>query len=173
MSDRVLLILGIPDSDEEGLAIRKIQGRLDVQKVGRTISRDENVADQAFLYASRLSKSMVAIQIMTSELYHWGHNDIILPGPAKAKFIGHVREAIFNTSLETTKMLENKALRYGVELEILRIETDDPISPVIEEAIKGYDRIFIGREKKRIFPIFKRSIESQIRTKTSIPVISC
>jgi hypothetical protein len=133
---------------------------------------NEDASDRAFLYAKHSSKRIVALQILSSDLFHWGLNDNILSGPAKVKFIGHIREQLLGESREITKMLEQKALQHDVPIHIKRIETNDASSAVVEEAGKGYDRIFIGREKKKFFPIFKKSMEQCLRKNVSIPVES-
>ena len=172
MSDTVLLILRVPCSDDRGVALRRIHGRVDVASVKKNgLAMDEEAVNKALLYAGRLSKRLVAFLILTSDLYHWGYNDIILSGPAKTRFIGHVREQVFNKCLETTKMLEEKALQYGVPIEIKRVETSDPVSAVLEEAGKGYDRIFLARERKKTFPIFKKTLEQYLRKRVSTPIV--
>jgi hypothetical protein len=172
MSDAVLLIIRLPDSDGEGVALKRVQGRLDVARVekGKDALHGDAV-EKAFLYAGRRSKRLVVLQILTCDLLHWGYNDTILPGPAKTRYIGHIREQMVDKSLETTKMLEKQALHHGVPLEIKRIETMDPVSVALEEARGDYDRIFIGKERKKIFPIFERTIGQHLRKKISIPIV--
>ena len=172
MSDAVLLILRVPDSDEQGVALRRVQGRLDVTQVEkRGDALPDDAVGKAFLYARRMSKRLVVLQILTSDLFHWGYNDTILPGPAKTRYIGHIREQIATESLETIKMLKERALHYGVSLEIKRVETMDPLSTALEEALGDYDRIFLFKERKKVFPIFERTIGQHLRKKISIPIV--
>lgn len=133
---------------------------------------NEDVANKAFLYARRSSKRLVALQVLASDLFHWGLNDNILSGPAKTRFVGYIREQLLDKCLETTKMLEQKARQHGVSFEIKRVETDDPASSVLEEARGDYDRIFIGREQKKLFPLFQKSMEQQLRKNISVPIVS-
>lgn len=173
MPGAVLLILRVPESDTRGVALRRINGRLDVSSVDeRYSSLNEDAAERAFLYASQASRPLVAVQLLTSDLFHWGMCDNILSGQAKMRFIGYVREQILNKSVETTRMLEEKSRRYDVVLEIKKIETDDPSSAALSEAAGGYDRIFIAHEKKKIFPLFKKSMGQHLRSKTSVPVVA-
>jgi hypothetical protein len=173
MSDTVLLIIRVPDTDEQGVDIRRVQGRLNVTQVekGGTALHHDDVVGKAFLYARRMSKRLVVLQILTSDLLHWGYNDTILPGPAKTRYIGHIREQIATESLETIKMLKERALQYGVSLEIKRVETMDPLSTALEEALGDYDRIFLFKERKKVFPIFERTIGQHLRKKVSIPIV--
>ena len=131
MSDAVLLILRTPESNEQGVRFRRVNGRLDVSSTGKQHSGiNQNAVNTAFIYARQSSKRLVALQILASDLFHWGINDNILSGPAKMRFVGHIREQLLDKSLETTKMLEQKALQHNVSLEIKRVETDDPASVV-------------------------------------------
>jgi len=114
----------------------------------------------------------VALQILNSDLFHWGFNDTILPGPAKTRFIGHIREDLLNRSRESTIMLKEVARRNKVPLEIRKVETREPSSAALEEAEKGYDRIFMGKEKRRLFPVFKKTMEQQLRKGVSTPILS-
>jgi len=116
---------------------------------------------------------LVALMILSSDLYHWGFNDIILPGPAKSSFIGHVRQELVTRSENTLKRLEEKARIHGVTLDVRKIETLDPASAALEEAQKGYEKIFMIKEKSRFFPIFKKTVEQQLRKETSTPIITC
>ena len=172
MSDAVLLILRVPASDKGGVAITRVHGRVDVRSTLRDHPFDEDVADQAFAYAKRESMRLVALQILTSDLFHWGVNELILPGPAKMRFVGHIREQIFERSMETTRMLEEKAFQYGVPLEIRKVETRDAVRAVVDEARKDYERIFLAKEKKRLFPILEKTLEQHLRRQTSSTIVS-
>ena len=173
MSDSILLILRVPGSDHEEVAIERVGDRMDVKSVRKDPSRDEQVAERAFIYAKRFSKRVVALQILTSDLYHWGYNDIILSGPAKMRFIGHVREELLSRSLESATMLEEKARSQGVELEIRRVETRDPVLTALEEAEKGYDSIFIPKEKKRIFPLLSKTLAQSLSKGGFSQIVRC
>jgi hypothetical protein len=170
MPDAVLLLLRVPESYDDRVAMMKVEDRVDVVSLRGHRREEVRLAEHAFMYAKEQDKHVVTLMILNSDLYHWGYNDLILPGPAKTGFIGHIREQIFNKSLETANMLEELALRYGVHVEIKRVETRDPVSAALEEARKDYDRIFIGKEKKRLFPIFKKTIEQHLRKSISVPI---
>ena len=173
MADAVLLILRVPEADDQDVVLKRINGHLDVSTAGnRYFSINEDAADKAFNYASRSSGRMVALQILTSDLFHWGMNDNILSGAAKMRFIGHVREQVLEKSHETTEMLRQKAIEYGVPLEIKSVETDDPVLAAFEEASRDYDRIFITKEREKVFPLFKKSMGQYLRKKINIPVVA-
>jgi hypothetical protein len=172
MKDAVLLILRVPSSDDDGVALMKVGDRVDVRPVQDDADRAQRIAERAFVYAKKHAKRVVAVQILSSDLFHWGFNDTILPGPAKTKFIGHIREELLSRSRESTIMLKGMAQRNRVSLEIRKVETREPSSAALEEAAKGYDRIFMGKEKKRLFPVFKKTIEQQLRKGVSTPITS-
>jgi hypothetical protein len=171
MKDAVLLILRVPNSDD-GVAMMKVGDRVDVRPVQDKPDREQRIAKKAFFYAKKHTKRVVALQILSSDLFHWGFNDTILPGPAKTRFIGHIREELLVRSHVSGIMLKEMARHHKVPLEIRRVETREPSSAVLEEAGKGYDRIFMGKEKKRLFPVFKKTIEQQLRKGVSTPITS-
>jgi len=171
MNDAVLLILRVPSSDD-GVAMMKVGDRVDVRPVQDDPDREQRIAEWAFVYAKKHAKRVVALQILSSDLFHWGFNDTILPGPAKTRFIGHIREELLSRSHESAIMLKEMAQHNKVPLEIRKVETREPNSAVLEEAGKDYDRIFMGKEKKRLFPVFKKTMEQQLRKGVSTPISS-
>lgn len=173
MSLNVLLILKVPESEQYGVELRKVNGCIDVSSTEEYHSSlNEDASDRAFQYAKQSSKSIVALQILSSDLYHWGLNDNILSGPAKVKFVGHIREQLLDKSFETAEMLKKKAEEHGIPIEIKKIEVNDICSAALEEACRGYDRIFIAKEKRKIFPLFKKNMEQYLRKNVSIPIES-
>lgn len=172
IKDAVLLILRVPSSDDDAVAMMKVGDRVDVRPVPDDPDREQRIAERAFVYAKEHAKRVVALQILSSDLFHWGFNDIILPGPARTRFIGYIREELLRRSRESTIMLEETAQRNKVPLEIRKVETREPTSAALEEAEKGYDRIFMEKEKKRLFPIFKKTIEQHLRKGVSTPIMS-
>lgn len=173
MSGTVLLILRVPGSDEQKVALKRVNGRLDVSSIEVEHSTiNEDAAEKAFLYAKHSSNPIVVLQVLISDLFHWGLNDNILSGPAKMRFVGHVREQLLDKSLETTRMLEEKAKQHGVFLEIKKVETDDFNRASLDEACKNYNKIFIAKEKKKLFPLFEKSMGQYLRKNISIPIES-
>jgi hypothetical protein len=75
--------------------------------------------------------------------------------------------------IEREKTLREWAQRRGISLEIQTVESQDPASVAVEEAKKGYDRIFLPKEKKRRFPILKKTVEEHLRKEISIPLVPC
>ena len=172
MPEPVLMIFRIPVSDDEKVAIGKIGDRIDVKAVDWDPYRERRGLEQAIQYSKDNERDLVVLLILSSDLYHWGFNDIILPGPAKSRFIGHIREEIMKSSVDFTSMLKKTAGREGINLIIKKVETMDPLTTALEEAKKGYNRIFIAKQKKTIFPLFKKRIEDLLMKKLSTPIIT-
>ncbi len=133
----------------------------------------ENVIEQAFQTARSDSGMVKVLQILDSELYHYGHNDLVAPRLNKRTFLLYIREHVLEKGRIEANELIRKAEEMGISLEIEPVETDDVISTVIAEAEKGYDEIYLPKEEKKLFPIFKRTMEQHLRRKAPGRVISC
>jgi hypothetical protein len=173
MADRILLLLGLSDAEEGGIAIEKTSDRRDVKVNSETKRREERAVERAFTYAESKSKNVIALQILNSDLYHYGHTDLLLPGPGKKRFLNYVRDELLKKGNEREKTLREWAQRRGISLEVRTVESQDPASVAIEEAKKGYDKIFLPKEKKRRFPILKKTVEEHLRKEISIPLVPC
>jgi hypothetical protein len=173
MVDRILLLLGLSDAEEGGIAIEKTSDRRDVKVNSETKRREDSAVEKAFTYAESESKTVIALQILNSDLYHYGHTDLLLPGPGKKRFLNYVRDELLVRGLEREKMLRERAQKRGISLEVRSIESQDPASIAVEEAKNGYDMIFFPKEKKRRFPILKKTVEEHLRKEISIPLVPC
>jgi hypothetical protein len=132
-----------------------------------------NAIEQAFRTAKIDSGNVKVLQILDSELYHYGHNDLVAPRLNKQTFLLYIREHVLEQGRKEAGELTKKACEMGISFEIDPIETDDVISTVIAEAKKGYDEIYLPKERKKLFPIFKKSMEQHLRRKAPGRVISC
>ncbi len=133
----------------------------------------ENVIEQAFRTAKAGSRKIKVMQILDSALYHYGHNDLVAPRLNKQTFLLYIREHVLEQGRIEAGELVEKAYEMGISLEIEPVESDDVISTVITEAKRGYDEIYLPKEKKRLFPIFKRSMEQHLKKKAPGRVIAC
>jgi hypothetical protein len=133
----------------------------------------ENIIEQAFRTAKTDSRKVKVLQILDSELYHYGHNDLVAPRLNKRTFLLYIRDHVLEQGRIEADELVKKAYEMGISLEIDPVETDDVISTVIAEAKKGYDEIYLPKEKKRLFPIFKKSMEQHLKRKALGRVIAC
>jgi hypothetical protein len=132
-----------------------------------------NAIEHAFRAAKTDSKKVKVLQILDSELYHYGHNDLVAPRLNKQTFLLYIREHVLEQGKKEADELVKKACEMGISLSIDPVETDDVISTVIAEAKKGYDVIYLPKEKKKLFPIFKKSMEQRLKSKAPGRVISC
>ena len=136
-------------------------------------SNTENAVEQAFKAAQSDSRKVKVLQILDSELYHYGHNDLVAPRLNKRTFLLYIREHVLEQGRIEAGELIRKAGEMGISLEIDPVETDDVISTVIAEAKKGYDQIYLPKEEKKLFPIFKRTMAQHLKRKVPGRVISC
>lgn len=173
MGDRILLILGPLDRDDDRIAIEKGPRGRDVEVTSESRRGDGAAIEEAFRYAESTSKKVVALQILSSHLYHWGRNDSILSGPGKARFLIYVRDEVLRRGKDREKELQERAQRRGIALEIRSVESEDPASTVVEEAEKGYDSVFLPRQRKGLFPIFEKTLTHHLHKKVSSHIIEC
>ncbi len=113
------------------------------------------------------------LMILDSELYHYGHVDLVAPRLNKQRFLLYIREQVLEKGRSVAEELRAKALSMCVPLEIDSVETDDLILAVVTEAQKGYKAIYLEKEKKKMFPLLKKNIASEIRKIPGARVIEC
>ena len=133
----------------------------------------ENAIEQAFRTAQSDSGKVKVLQILDSGLYHYAHNDLVAPRLNKRTFLLYIRENVLEKGRIEADELIRKAGEMGISLDIDPVETDDVISTVIAEAKKGYDEIYLPKEEKKLFPIFKKTMEQHLKRKAPGRVISC
>jgi hypothetical protein len=135
---------------------------------------DCNLAIQtAFRHAQATSKRLRVLQILTSDLYHYGHHDLVATRPSKREFLLHIRKEVLERGETAARALEDKARGMGISLEIETVESEDRFSTSLAEAKKGYEIIFLPKETKKLFPLFKRTLEFYLKNKTSATIIAC
>ena len=174
MKDKVLLILNALDSDEDQLAIEPFGLLRDVRAKGPSRDGDEKLVDIAFQHAAKNGEKVVAIQVLSSNLYHWGRHDTIISGPGKETFLLHVRDLVMKRGQEKADALEQKAKENGIALEIQMSESKDPIATIVEEVGKGYDMVFIPKQRKKLFPLSKRhTLEDALKKHDILNVVAC
>lgn len=127
----------------------------------------------AFERAKSTSKPLRAIQILTSDLYHYGHHDLVATRHSKRAFLLHIREEVLERGRAQARLLEEKARQAKVSIEISAVESEDVPSASLEEAKKGCGIIFLPRQKKRLFPLFKPSLESYLKKRIQAEIVVC
>jgi len=132
-----------------------------------------NAADEAFRAAQSSSRKAKVLQILDSDLYHYGHNDLVAPRLNKQRFLLYIRDQVLERGGVEAQELREKACNMGVSLEIDPVETDDVVSTVIAEAGKGYEMIYLAKEKKKLFPLLQKHLATQLRKKFAGKVVEC
>ena len=102
------------------------------------------------------------------------HRTIRLPPPLiERRFLLYIRDQVIKRGeVEAQKLMET-AGNMDVPLEITPVETDDVISTVITEAKKGYEIIYLSKEKKRVLPLLQKHLATELRKQTAGKVIEC
>jgi hypothetical protein len=135
--------------------------------------KSENAVEQAFRTARSGSRNIKVLQILDSGLYHYGHHDLVAPRLNKRTFLLYIREQVLERGRIEADELSERAGEMGISLEIDPVETDDVISAVIAEARKGYEKIYLPKEEKKLFPLFKKTIEQHLKREVPGRIISC
>lgn len=138
-----------------------------------TGQNDQQAEDAAFCYAAQTARGVMVLQILTSNLYHYGYHDVIATRPSKLQFLLHIRDEVWERGRAREVALKERALREGIFIKILTIEAEDVSQAVIAEAQKGYDVIFLGKEKRKRFPLLEKTLTKHLEKRLKIPIISC
>jgi hypothetical protein len=137
-------------------------------------SGSEHAAEEGFRAAQSSTRKVKVLQILDSELYHYGHNDLVAPRLNKQRFLFYIREQVLERGEIEADQLREKARNMGVPLELDPVETDDVLATVIAEARKGYEMIYLAKEKKRLFPLLgMRTLEQSLRKRGFRNIIPC
>jgi hypothetical protein len=132
-----------------------------------------NAVDAAFSRAKLTLTRLRVLQILTSDLYHYGHQDLVATRPSKRQFLLHIREEVLRRGKAEAQALQAKASEIGITLEVCEIESEDILSAALSEAKKGYDVIFLPKQTKTLFPLFKKTPAEHLRKNTSSQIVSC
>jgi hypothetical protein len=128
--------------------------------------------DAAFSDPRATSEGVTVLQILDSDLYHYGHNDLVATRPSKSAFLHYIRDEVLLTAKEKSEVLKQKADQLGVKVEFLAKETEDPASTIIAEAGKGYSAVFLPREERKVFPLLRKNVARELQRRLSCPVMS-
>jgi hypothetical protein len=127
----------------------------------------------AFHRARSTARRLRVLQILTSDLYHYGHQDLIATRPAKRQFLLHIREEVLERGRATARALEDKANTLGISLEIETVESEDILSTALSEAKKGYEIIFLPKQPRKLFPLFTKTLAAHLMKKTPGEIVAC
>jgi hypothetical protein len=137
------------------------------------VSESQNAVDEALRVAKSDSRKARVLQILDSGLYLYGHNDLVAPRLSKRTFLLYIRDQVLEQGGIEAEEIRRKAKKMGIELEIDPVETDDLVSTVVDEAKKGYEMVFLAREKKKLFPLLHKHLATHLRKKSDARVIEC
>jgi hypothetical protein len=113
------------------------------------------------------------IQILASDLYHYGHSDLVATRPSKSDFLLYIRDEVLDRGKGEIQALEQSAGKMGVSLEVHTLESEDILSASLAEAKKGYGIIFLPKTRKRLFPLFKKTLAEYLQNKIPAKIIPC
>ena len=129
--------------------------------------------EAACAYAQSAAKSLQVLQILTSDLYHYGHHDLVATRHSKRNFLLYIREEVLERGEAAARALEEKAREMGIAADIRSVESEDICAAALEEAKKGYDIIFLPKQKKTLFPLFKKTLAAYIKKKVPARIVPC
>ena len=174
MQPKVLLVLNALDSDDDQVAIKPFGEGRDVRIKGPSRDGDDRLINAAFLHAIDHGDEVKALQVLSSNLYHWGRQDIIISGPGKAAFLTYVRQLVIERGRQKKNHLQHLAQKMGVSLEVQLVESEDPVATIIKEAGTGYDTIFLPKERRKLFPLSKRhTLEDRLKNAGFSNLLAC
>jgi hypothetical protein len=135
---------------------------------------DSHEAEEAAFNDPRAgSEGITIFQILHSDLYHYGHNDLVATRPSKRDFLHYVRDDVLTMAREKSDALRQRAEAMHILIEVLAKETEDPASAIIEEAGRGYSAVFLPKEKHTTFPLLKRNVAKELKKRIPCQVFSC
>jgi hypothetical protein len=127
----------------------------------------------AFAYAKDNSATVVALQVVTSSLYHYGHVDLIATRPSKRDFLLYIHEEMVEKARTEAERLRRVAAESGVSLEVVTVETEDIRKTVVAEARNGYCAVFAPPQKRKIFPLLEKNLGRELKKKAPCRVVLC
>ena len=132
-----------------------------------------NAVKTALNHAQTTSNTLRVVQILTSDLYHYGHQDLVATRHSKRQFLLHIRKEVIERGKAEIQDLEKAARGMGISLEITTIESEDAFSTSLSEAKRGYDIAFLPKQERKLFPLFKRTLAAYLQRKTSGKIVVC
>ena len=132
-----------------------------------------NAINAAFDYAKASGRLLRAVRMLHSDLYHYGHHDLVASRHSKREFLLHIRNEVIERGNSEMLALKENAERMGISFEASAVESEDINSSSLAETKKGYDMTFIPKQEKRLFPLFKRTLSDYLQKKAVGKIIAC
>ena len=127
----------------------------------------------ALSHAKSVAKQLHVIQILTSDLYHYGHHDLVATRPTKMDFLLYIRDEVLSRGEAEIQALKQAAGEVGVTLEINTVESEDILSAAFSEAKRGYGVIFLPKAEKKLFPLFRKNLADHLQKKVESRIVQC
>lgn len=127
----------------------------------------------AFNHAKSSSRPLHVVQILSSGLYPYGHQDLVATRHSKRQFLLYIRDEVLRRGEAEIGALTESAREMGISLEVHSIESEDVVSAALSEVRKGYDVIFLPKTKRKLFPLLERNLARQLQKKTRCRIIPC
>ncbi|MBI3016251.1 MAG: hypothetical protein HYY65_14575 [Candidatus Tectomicrobia bacterium] len=134
------------------------------------LNLEDSFLEAVLDWARKSAGSVMVLQILTSDLYHYGHNDLLAGGRAKADFLLHIRREVLEKGESQAARLLAGARTRGIQIRLIPVETENPAAAVIAEAKRGYDLVVVPKEPRRLLPLFQKSLFHEIRGKVDCEV---
>jgi hypothetical protein len=114
-----------------------------------------SVLDQAVAYAQSHDVRLEVLLILGSHLYHYGHNDVVVPGKARAGFLTYVAEQVAEEGRRLGERVLSQAAERGVAATVKPI-MEENCEASIHDALAGTSGpVLKAPNRRRLFPIFK------------------
>jgi len=111
--------------------------------------------DRALDYAVAHDARLEVLLVMGSHLYHYGHNDVVVPGKARAGFLTYVAEQVAEQGKRLGKQILARAAERGIAVTIRPI-MEENCGVLLHRALaEGIGPVLKAGSKRRLFPIFK------------------
>jgi hypothetical protein len=131
----------------------------------------ESFLEAALNHVLAAQSEATVLQILTSPLYHYGHNDLLASGRAKADFLLHIRQEVIEKGKKQAARVLECAGSLGLCVHLVPVETENPAGDVVAEARKGYHLVILPREPKRVFPLLHRTLLQELQRNVQCELI--
>ena len=119
---------------------------------------DKKAETAAMDWCLRHGQGLTVMQFLNSNMYHYGH-DWIVNGYGRTQFMMHIHNNLKMDAESRATGLKVEAKKRGITVRIITIdavEMQDYDKWIAGEAHKGYRKIFLPKEKWRLFPLIHR-----------------
>jgi hypothetical protein len=124
-------------------------------------------------HAKSTAKQLHVVQILNSELYPYGHQDLVATRHSKRQFLLYIRDEVLKRGEAEIRALNESAGKMGISLDVRTLESEDTLSAALSEARQGYDIIFLPKTRKKLFPLSERNLARYLQKNTSCRVVPC